>query len=185
LIFSLLGILFVLLFVADILLGSIIIPVKEVFHSLFSTSETNETYRTIILSFRLPKALTAIMTGAALSLSGLQMQTVFRNPLAGPYVLGISAGASLGVALFVLGFSSVLAAGVFTTTGAWPLGIGGLGGFVSGYAAGAFRFHESKRHHDHSHSRHSFYQCRFRHCEHFAVFQQRIDAESIYCVDHG
>ncbi|MGM0622042.1 MAG: iron chelate uptake ABC transporter family permease subunit [Bacteroidota bacterium] len=123
LIFSLLGILFVLLLVADILLGSIIIPVKEVFLSFFSTSETNETYRTIILSFRLPKALTAIMTGAALSLSGLQMQTVFRNPLAGPYVLGISAGASLGVALFVLGFSSVLAAGIFTTTGAWPLAL--------------------------------------------------------------
>ena len=123
LIFSLLGILFVLLFIADILLGSIIIPVKEVFLSLFSSPETNETYRIIILSFRLPKALTAILTGAALSLSGLQMQTVFRNPLAGPYVLGISAGASLGVALFVLGFSSVLAAGIFTTTGTWPLAL--------------------------------------------------------------
>jgi len=75
------------------------------------------------MEFRLPKAVTAVLTGAALSLSGLQMQTVFRNPLAGPYVLGISAGASLGVALFVLGFSSVLAAGIFTTTGALPLAL--------------------------------------------------------------
>lgn len=122
-IFSLLGLLFVLLFIADLLLGSIIIPVKQVIFSLFQHPETNETYQTIVLDFRLPKAITAVLTGAALSLSGLQMQTVFRNPLAGPYVLGISAGASLGVALFVLGFSSVLAAGIFTTTGALPLAL--------------------------------------------------------------
>jgi iron complex transport system permease protein len=122
-IFSLLGLLFLLLFVADLLLGSIIIPVKQVLLSLFQHSETNETYQTIVLDFRLPKAVTAILTGAALSLSGLQMQTVFRNPLAGPYVLGISAGASLGVALFVLGFSSALAAGIFTATGALPLAL--------------------------------------------------------------
>jgi len=122
-IFTLLGLLFVLLFIADLLLGSIIIPVKQVFFSFFPHTQENEIFRTIVLDFRLPKAATAVLTGAALSLSGLQMQTVFRNPLAGPYVLGISAGASLGVALFVLGFSSVLAAGVFTTTGALPLAL--------------------------------------------------------------
>jgi iron complex transport system permease protein len=122
-IFSLLGLLFLVLFIADLLLGSIIIPVKQVLLSLFQHPETNETYQTIVLDFRLPKAVTAVLTGAALSLSGLQMQTVFRNPLAGPYVLGISAGASLGVALFVLGFSSVLAASIFTTTGALPLAL--------------------------------------------------------------
>jgi iron complex transport system permease protein len=76
-----------------------------------------------VLDFRLPKALTAVFTGAALSLSGLQMQTVFRNPLAGPYVLGISAGATLGVALFVLGFSSAFAFGIFSSTGAWSLAL--------------------------------------------------------------
>jgi len=121
--FLLLGILFLLLLVADLLLGSIIIPVREVFHSFFPGAATNETFRTIVLEFRLPKALTAVLTGAALSLSGLQMQTVFRNPLAGPYVLGISAGASLGVALFVLGFGSVLSLGIFSSTGSWPLAL--------------------------------------------------------------
>jgi iron complex transport system permease protein len=131
LIFLLLGFLFVLLLVADLLLGSVIVPLKQIFLSFFPSAETNETFRTIILEFRLPKAITAILTGAALSVSGLQMQTVFRNPLAGPFVLGISAGASLGVALFVLGFSSVIAFGVVTVTGAWPLAIvAWLGAFL-------------------------------------------------------
>jgi len=114
---------FLLFFIVDLLLGSLIVPVKQVFLSFFPASGINETFRTIILDFRLPKALTAIFAGAALSLSGLLMQTVFRNPLAGPFVLGISAGASLGVALFVLGFSSVTALGIFSFTGAWPLAL--------------------------------------------------------------
>lgn len=130
-VFIILGTLFILLLIGDLLLGSIIIPIKQIFLSVFPSAETNETFRTIILDFRLPKAITAILTGAALSVSGLQMQTVFRNPLAGPFVLGISAGASLGVALFVLGFSSVLAFGVVTITGAWPLAIvAWLGSFL-------------------------------------------------------
>lgn len=123
LLFAGLGILFVLFFVADLLLGSIIIPVKQVLSAFFPSAETSDSFRTIVLEFRLPKALTAIFTGAALSLSGLQMQTVFRNPLAGPYVLGISAGATLGVALFVLGFSSAFAFGIFSSTGAWSLAL--------------------------------------------------------------
>ncbi|MFW6289453.1 MAG: iron chelate uptake ABC transporter family permease subunit [Mariniphaga sp.] len=129
--FSVLALLLVLFFTADLLLGSVIIPVKQVALAFFPSNETNETFRTIILEFRLPKALTAVLTGAALSLSGLQMQTVFRNPLAGPYVLGISAGASLGVALFVLGFSSSLALGIFSATGALPLAlVAWLGSFL-------------------------------------------------------
>jgi len=123
LLFGLLTLFFLLFFVADLLLGSIIIPAKQIFLAFTGSAEANETFRTIVLEFRLPKALTAVFTGAALSLSGLQMQTVFRNPLAGPYVLGISAGASLGVALFVLGFSSSLAYGVFSTTSAWSLAL--------------------------------------------------------------
>ncbi|MCG6190542.1 iron ABC transporter permease [Maribellus maritimus] len=122
-VFFILGVLFLLLLLADLLLGSVIVPLKQIFLSVFSSEESNATFRTIVLEFRLPKAITAILTGAALSVSGLQMQTVFRNPLAGPFVLGISAGASLGVALFVLGFSSVFAFGVVTLTGAWPLAI--------------------------------------------------------------
>jgi iron complex transport system permease protein len=118
-----LGILLVIFFIADLLFGSIIIPVKQVFFAFFPSSATSDSFRTIVLEFRLPKALTAVFTGAALSLSGLQMQTVFRNPLAGPYVLGISAGATLGVALFVLGFSSAFAFGIFSSTGAWSLAL--------------------------------------------------------------
>ncbi len=129
--FFVLALLLILFFMADLLLGSVIIPVKQVLLAFFPSAETSETYRTIVLDFRLPKALTAVLTGAALSLSGLQMQTVFRNPLAGPYVLGISAGASLGVALFVLGFSSSLAFGVFSATGALPLAmVAWLGSFL-------------------------------------------------------
>ncbi len=123
LMFFVLGVLFVLFFVADLLLGSVVIPVKEVLGAFFPSSDMSDTYRSIVLDFRLPKALTAVLTGAALSLSGLQMQTVFRNPLAGPYVLGISAGASLGVALFVMGFSSVLVSGVFSIAGAGSLAL--------------------------------------------------------------
>jgi iron complex transport system permease protein len=122
-VFFILVILFFLFFIADLLLGSVVIPVRQVLMALISSSEIPDTIRSIVVDFRLPKAITAVLTGAALSLSGLQMQTVFRNPLAGPYVLGISAGASLGVALFVLGFSSVLTVGFFSLSGAWSLAL--------------------------------------------------------------
>ena len=84
-----------ILFVADIAYGSVRIPITELFSN-------NELYHNIIYNFRLPKALTALTTGAAISVAGLIMQTLFRNPLAGPYVLGVSSGASLGVAIFIL-----------------------------------------------------------------------------------
>lgn len=93
-------------FVLNLFLGSVTIPAQEVLKSLFGMSD-NEIWQTIVKEFRLPKSITAILAGAALSVSGLQMQTVFRNPLAGPYVLGISSGASLGVAIMVLGISAV------------------------------------------------------------------------------
>ncbi|SCY66101.1 iron ABC transporter permease [Flavobacterium caeni] len=92
----------VLLFVADISLGSVTIPVREVFKSLFGSS-SKETWDYIIVNYRLPKAITAVLVGFGLSISGLLMQTLFRNPLAGPYVLGLSSGSSLGVALVILG----------------------------------------------------------------------------------
>ncbi len=121
--FLILGGLFILFFIADLMLGSVIISPGQVLRSLLTSTDEADTFRTIVLELRLPKALTAIFTGAALSLSGLQMQTVFRNPLAGPYVLGISAGASLGVAIFVMGFSPLLAAGIFSFSGSWPLAL--------------------------------------------------------------
>ena len=93
--FILLVLLTAALFVADVVYGSVRIPIGELFGD-------NEVYHNIIYNFRLPKALTALTTGAAISVAGLIMQTLFRNPLAGPYVLGVSSGASLGVAIFIL-----------------------------------------------------------------------------------
>lgn len=91
------------LLVINISLGSVSIPIKDVFNSLTGGSASKETWEYIILNYRLPKAITAILVGMGLSVSGLLMQTLFRNPLAGPYVLGLSSGASLGVAIVILG----------------------------------------------------------------------------------
>jgi len=98
----------VVAFAADIAIGSVLIPIDDLLATIF-TPQSDAGWNFIIWEFRLPKALTAILVGAGLSVSGLMMQTLFRNPLAGPYVLGISSGASLGVAIFVmlLGFGSV------------------------------------------------------------------------------
>lgn len=101
-----LTLLLILLFVLDIFLGSVKIPIKDIFNVLFTGKTEHPEYLTIIYKFRIPKAVTAIFAGFALSVSGLQMQTIFRNPLAGPFVLGISAGASLGVAILVMGIST-------------------------------------------------------------------------------
>ena len=92
----------VALFVADLAIGSTSISIGEVWAAL-TGGECAEATRDIVLKIRLIKAVMAVMAGAALAVSGLQMQTLFRNPLAGPYVLGVSSGASLGVALFLLG----------------------------------------------------------------------------------
>lgn len=102
----------VLCFFINLSLGSISIPINSIFNSLFGTIE-NSTWEVIISDYRLPKALTAILVGSGLGISGLLMQTLFRNPLAGPFVLGISSGASLGVALVILG--SGLFGGLFAT----------------------------------------------------------------------
>ncbi len=91
----------VLLFAVDLWLGSVRLSFAEVWKAI--TGGGGETATYIVRNFRLPKAVVAVLAGAALGASGLQMQTLFRNPLAGPYVLGISSGASLGVALFLLG----------------------------------------------------------------------------------
>lgn len=95
----------VIISLVNISLGSIYIPLKQIFLSLFNGEVEKESWRTIILNYRLPKAITAIIVGSGLSVSGLLMQTLFRNPLAGPFVLGISSGASLGVAILILGAS--------------------------------------------------------------------------------
>ena len=89
-------------FVLNLILGSVEIPAKAVFGILFGNGNQNEIWANIIWKSRMPQALTSIVAGAGLAVSGLLMQTVFRNPLAGPSVLGISSGASLGVAFVVL-----------------------------------------------------------------------------------
>lgn len=105
------GVLFLLVLAVVVLtflnigLGSVNIPFKDVIGALFNMEVSRETYRYIIIDYRLPKAFTAIITGSGLAISGLLMQTLFRNPLAGPYVLGLSSGASLGVAIVIMGAS--------------------------------------------------------------------------------
>ena len=103
----LLTLLLLLLFVVNVSLGSVDIPIKAVFKSLIGGDSLKDSWNYIIVHYRLPKAITAVLVGSGLSISGLLMQTLFRNPLAGPYVLGISSGASLGVALLILGSSII------------------------------------------------------------------------------
>ena len=98
----LLGISIVGFFILNLLLGSVHIPFDEIIGILLGRNDGNVIWTNIILKSRLPQSLTAMMAGAGLAVSGLLMQTVFRNPLAGPSVLGISSGASLGVACVVL-----------------------------------------------------------------------------------
>ncbi|MCD2259956.1 FecCD family ABC transporter permease [Psychroserpens luteolus] len=122
-----LSIALLLCFFVNISLGSVSIPIKDVFNSILGTSD-NENWQYIIQDYRLPKALTAILVGSGLGISGLLMQTFFRNPLAGPFVLGISSGASLGVALVILG--SGLFGGAFATVliSKWSIVIAAISG---------------------------------------------------------
>lgn len=87
----------------NVSLGSVKIPFNDIFQTFLNGEVSNESWRYIILEYRLPKVFTSILTGSGLAVSGLLMQTLFRNPLAGPYVLGLSSGASLGVALVLMG----------------------------------------------------------------------------------
>ena len=116
-IFYVLGLLLLALFLLDIRLGTIPIGLGEMLGHLFGRSSLSDQQLLILTKFRLPRVATALMAGAALPVCGLQMQTLFRNPLAGPYVLGISSGASFGAALVVLGAG---ATGIVAT---WSLAI--------------------------------------------------------------
>lgn len=127
-IFIVLTLLVVVVFFLQLLLGSVAIPATDVFQILLGRYTGNEAWANIVIESRLPAALSAILAGAGLSVSGLQMQTLFRNPVAGPYVLGISSGASLGVALFIM------AASVF---GVRELHLLGSWGIILAAAAGA------------------------------------------------
>lgn len=100
--FTALSLLTAALFAADLLIGSVAVAPRDIW-AVLTGGSCDPAVRDIVLKIRLLKAVTALFAGAALAASGLQMQTLFRNPLAGPYVLGISSGAGLGVALFLLG----------------------------------------------------------------------------------
>lgn len=117
--FILLSVLLIVFLLLNISLGSVSIPVDEILTIIFGGTPQKESWQTIIINYRIPKAITAILVGSGLSISGLLMQTLFRNPLAGPFVLGISSGASLGVALLILG-SSLLGFNLLVTSN-WAL----------------------------------------------------------------
>lgn len=111
------------LFLLDLYVGSVKIPIEDITKSLFAGESSNSVWEMILFKFRLPKAIVAVIAGLGLSVAGLQMQTVFRNPLAGPYVLGISSGAGLGVAILLLGFITIIPLSVinnwFLVIAAW------------------------------------------------------------------
>ena len=115
--FMALSLLLVLLFLCDMAFGSVTIPFRSLLDVFSGNGDT--AFREIVLNYRLPKAITALLAGAALSVSGLLMQTLFRNPLAGPDVLGINAGAGLGVALVTMLASGV--GGLLLGVGSWGL----------------------------------------------------------------
>jgi iron complex transport system permease protein len=128
--FAGLAILLLGIFLLDLSLGSVKIPLSNIVGMLLGREPEQSSWMKILHMFRLPKSITAILAGGALAVSGLQMQTLFRNPLAGPFVLGINAGASLGVALIVLWSGTVSQTTIFA-------GLGLLGDLGLILAAGA------------------------------------------------
>jgi len=125
-----------LVFALDLALGSVRIPLGEIFSILFGGGAGKESWEQIVLAYRLPRALTAVLGGAGLSVAGLQMQTLFRNPLAGPFVLGINAGASLGVAAAVLAAGGLAGAGLISGLSIF----GSLGAVISACLGSAVVF---------------------------------------------
>ena len=107
----------ILLFLLNLFVGSVTIPFSDIFNVFFG-DESNQTIKTIVIDYRLPQAVTAIFAGAALSVAGLLMQTLFRNPLADPSMLGISSGAGLGVAITIL-LTGVIGNSALSTMGIW------------------------------------------------------------------
>ena len=127
-----LALLLVVVLLLSLVLGSTSVPVRRVIEVLLRGSRERDAATIVVETIRLPRSVTAALAGASLGIAGLQMQTLFRNPLADPFALGISAGASLGVALVVLG-SSYGAAAVFGAT----LGVRGDATVTAAAIAGA------------------------------------------------
>ena len=124
-------ILIIILFTANLFLGSVSIPFQSVVDILLGNQAEKQAWSHIILDSRLPQAITALLTGGALAVSGLLLQTAFRNPLADPGILGISAGANLGVAIVILLFgSSIGSVGSFDLSYSMSIVIGAFFGSV-------------------------------------------------------
>ena len=111
-------------FLLNLAIGSVDIPLSEIIQILIGGEATNSAWEKILINIRIPRAVTAVLAGSALSVGGLWMQTLFRNPLAGPSVLGITAGASLGVAVVMLAggtITSIFAIQQLSTMGSWVI----------------------------------------------------------------
>jgi iron complex transport system permease protein len=118
-------------FMLNLSIGSVSIPLRAMLDAWLQTNEAIDTFTTILWNIRLPKAITAVVAGAGLALSGLIMQTFFRNPLAGPYVLGISSGAGLGVAILLLAGNLIGQGFLFLTLSPWmQVAFGAVGSFM-------------------------------------------------------
>ena len=114
------------LFLLNIFLGSVHIPFSEVFNAILNPADSSTAY--IVTASRFPAAVTALLSGAALATSGLLLQTAFRNPLAGPSILGISSGANLGVAIVMLALGGTVTAGIHTWSGHLAVVVAALAG---------------------------------------------------------
>lgn len=106
-----------ILFLSNIFFGSVSIPIQETWNILMGKADADSPWRYIIIESRLPQALTALLAGAGLAISGLMLQTAFDNPLAGPSILGITSGASLGVAIVMMSMGGMVTAGTLTIGG--------------------------------------------------------------------
>ncbi len=117
--FIVLSVTIIIAFLANLFTGTVQVPVQEILRILSGGEASRPEWGVIVTELRLPRSVTALTAGIGLSVSGLLMQTVFRNPLAGPYVLGISAGASLGVAIVVMGLSFITGSASPALQGSW------------------------------------------------------------------
>ena len=129
--FSILAVAIVLLFALNLFIGSVEIPCSEVWQILTGRGDPQSPLSFIVLGSRLPQAITALLAGAGLAVSGLMLQTAFRNPLAGPSILGISSGASLGVALVMLLFGGSVVAGSYSWSGYAAVIVGAFAGSLA------------------------------------------------------
>lgn len=125
--YALMAVALAVAFVAAIALGSVTIPADQVARALIGGEVRDPAWKTIVWSIRLPRATTAVLAGAGLGLAGLTMQTLFRNPLADPFVLGVSSGAGLGVAILVLGTGSAASGVLAEARGLGAFGVAGAG----------------------------------------------------------